>query len=266
MNAVVKPLSHTLDDFRYSMEESVQKGEHEKIEPPVDHFHTPDLYGRRIFVPGGTAIVTKVHKTEHITVALRGHCTVVDEDGVKQEVIAPAVFITKPGTQRAVYAHDDVEWITVHACKEQDMARVETALVCDTMADYDREDYAKVLAEAGITEEQARALTQANLPLMHMPSDETLTQVMPSAIQGAGLFAVEDIDAGRRIAPARIGNLKTPAGRYTNHSANPNAEFRLSEQGIDLYAVKPIPAGIEITVCYRQAQKIAAMADSLTES
>ena len=266
MNAVVKPLSHTLDEFRYSMEESVHNGEHEKIEPPVEHFHTPDLYGRRIFVPGGTAIVTKVHKTEHITVALRGHCTVVDEDGVKQEVIAPAVFITKPGTQRAVYAHDDVEWVTVHACKEQDMDRVEAALVCDTMVDYDREDYVKVLAEAGITEEQAQELTQSNLPLMYMPSNELLTKVGFSAIHGQGLFAVEDIDAGGRIAPARIGDMKTPAGRYTNHSANPNAEFRLSDQGIDLYAVKPISAGIEITVCYRQAQKVAAMADSLTES
>jgi len=69
MSAVVKPLSHTLDEFRYNMEESVHNGEHEKIEPPVEHFHTPDLYGRRIFVPGGTAIVTKVHKTEHITLA-----------------------------------------------------------------------------------------------------------------------------------------------------------------------------------------------------
>ena len=259
MNAVAKPLSHTLDAFKNSMEECVQNGEHERIEPPLEHFHTPDLYGRRIFVPGGTAIVTKVHKTEHITVALRGHCTVVDGDGQKQEVIAPAVFITKPGTQRAVYAHDDVEWITVHACKEQDMDRVEAALVCSTMADYDREDYAKVLVEAGITEDQALELTQSNL--LFLPIDEPLITVGASSIQGDGVFALEDIPAGGRIAPARIGNLKTTAGRYTNHSANPNAEFRLADNGLDLYAVKQIAAGYEITVCYRQAQKAAALVD-----
>ena len=121
----------SIDTFKASLAESIASGETTPVNPPLEHYHTSDLYGRRIFVPGGTAIVTKVHKVEHITVALKGRCTVVDEHGIKQEVVAPAVFVTKPGTRRAIYAHDDVEWLTVHACKEQNLEVIEQLLVCD---------------------------------------------------------------------------------------------------------------------------------------
>lgn len=130
MKAVEKPRI-SLAELKASMAGAITAGEIEQVEPPLEHYHTSDLYGRRIFVKRDTAILTKVHKVEHITVALRGHCTVVDGNGVKTEVIAPSVFITKPGTWRVVYAHDDVEWLTVHACKERDLKVIEQLLVCE---------------------------------------------------------------------------------------------------------------------------------------
>ena len=130
MKTVDKPRI-TLQDLKSYMSEAMVAGDMEQIKPPLEHYHTSDLYGRRIFVPGGTVIVTKVHKVEHITVALKGSCTVVDEHGIRYEVVAPSVFVTKPGTRRAVYAHDDVEWLTVHACKEQDVKVIEQLLVCE---------------------------------------------------------------------------------------------------------------------------------------
>ena len=60
------------------------------------------------------------------------------EDGTRFEVKAPDVFITPKGTQRFIYVVDEVEWLTVHHCEEQDMARVEKALVCETMEEYNR--------------------------------------------------------------------------------------------------------------------------------
>lgn len=119
----------SIENLKASMVDAIAAGGMEQIKPPLEHYHTPDLYGRRIFVPGGTVIVTKVHKVEHITVALKGSCTVVDEHGIKYEIVAPSVFVTKPGARRAVYAHDDVEWLTVHACKEQDVKVIEQLLV-----------------------------------------------------------------------------------------------------------------------------------------
>ena len=134
MSAVAKG-AH-LAELKASMHNAIDSGELTQIEAPLDHYHTPDLYGRRIYVPAGATVVTKVHKSEHITVALKGHCIVVDELGNKAEVIAPAVFVTKPGTQRAVYAITDVEWLTVHACQEQVLEKIENFLVCDTMTEY----------------------------------------------------------------------------------------------------------------------------------
>lgn len=134
MNAVAKG-AHIVE-LKTSMHNAVNSGELIQIEAPLDHYHTPELYGRRIYVPAGATVVTKVHKSEHITVALKGHCVVVDEIGDRKDIVAPAVFITKPGTQRAVYAVTDVEWLTVHACEEQAMEKIEKFLVCDTMSEY----------------------------------------------------------------------------------------------------------------------------------
>lgn len=265
MNAVLKP-KIKLSDFKSALAESIQSGEIPQVEPPVEHYHTPDLYGRRIFVPAGTGGLTKVHKSEHITIALKGTCTVVDERGVKTEVVAPAVFITKPGTWRAVYAHDDVEWVTVHACKETDIQKIEAQLVCDELEEADQEDYERVLIEYGIDEKFSRTISENTTDLIPMPKNETKVSIKPSSIEGNGVFAEEDMVAGCRIGSVRINLFRTPIGRYANHSVNPNCEFRVTESGnVDAYALRPIYKGQEVTVCYRLARKVSIAAAYLLE-
>jgi len=102
-------------DLKNAMQQAIDDGEIAKVDAPLEHYFAAGLYGRRIFVPAGTTVVTKVHKVQHIAIALKGTCTVIDQDGKKSIVSAPSVFITEPGTQRAIFCHDDVEWITVHA-------------------------------------------------------------------------------------------------------------------------------------------------------
>jgi len=46
----------------------------------------------------------------------------------------------------------------------------------------------------------------------------------PSPIHGTGVFASFPINAFEVIGPARLNGKRTPLGRYTNHSSNPNAE------------------------------------------
>ena len=137
MNAVVKEIP-SIDEIDASMRAFIAKHNLEKVDPEPTHYHTPELYGRRIVVPTGTAFTTKVHKSDHIAACLRGHITIMDELGNKNDVIAPDVFITPKGTQRFIYVHEEVEWLTVHHCEEQDIDRVEKALVCDTMEEYNR--------------------------------------------------------------------------------------------------------------------------------
>jgi SET domain-containing protein len=62
------------------------------------------------------------------------------------------------------------------------------------------------------------------------------------------------------IAPARIGDKRTIAGRYVNHAQNPNCAFRKDESGgVWLYALRDIAGctaghhGEELTADYMQA-------------
>lgn len=137
MNAVVKE-TPSIDEITASMRAYMVQHGLEAVDPEPTHYHTPELYGRRLVVPTGTAFTTKVHKSDHIAVCLRGHITIMDEHGDKRDVRAPDVFITPKGTQRFIYVHEEVEWLTVHHCKEQDIDRVEKALVCDSMEEYNR--------------------------------------------------------------------------------------------------------------------------------
>jgi hypothetical protein len=92
--------------------------------------------------------------------------------------------------------------------------------------------------------------------------------IFDSKIQGKGLFASANIEEGEVIGVARIGNCRTPIGRFTNHSKTPNAYPRLNSQGgIDLVAKTCIMGsrggldGEEITVDYRQSRVTAEKLD-----
>ena len=117
------------------------------FEPPVWHYQAKGLFGRRAIAPAGSCIVTLVHKQEHFTVALRGRCLVVDQDGNKTEVEAPQVFVTKPGTQRALIALTEVEWFCAYA-HEGDMPEdPEETFCCKTFEEYD--EFTKALPAPG---------------------------------------------------------------------------------------------------------------------
>ena len=80
-------------------------------------------------------------------------------------------------------------------------------------------------------------------------------------IQGKGIFATAPIMIGEIIFPARLDNMRTQAGRYANHSINPNAEMIKIDSNIYLkskrfiHGCKGGELGEEITIDYRQAIK-----------
>ena len=126
----------TIDDFGNAIEKAKLNGELGEVETPLIHYHTKDLYCRRIVVPAGSVFTTRVHRFDHISIALRGHISFVNEHGVRQDITAPDIFVTKAGTHRVVYVHEEVEFATVHHCEEQDDGKVEDVLGCKTMKEY----------------------------------------------------------------------------------------------------------------------------------
>lgn len=79
----------------------------------TDHFFVGGMYCRRIHIPAGVAIVSKVHKTEHLFIGCSGELKVVGQGG--SYILRPGDIIPSSiGTKRAVYALSDVVCLTVH--------------------------------------------------------------------------------------------------------------------------------------------------------
>jgi quercetin dioxygenase-like cupin family protein len=125
----------TPDDLGLSMIEAISYGHLDRYEPPLSHYFAPGLYGRRIYVDAGVTVVTMKHKTDHISIALKGRCVVVDGEGNRKIVEAPDVWVTHAGTQRSVYCETDTEWVTVHTNPDNitDVDTLETVLAKDTL-------------------------------------------------------------------------------------------------------------------------------------
>lgn len=128
----------TLDDFSEVMRSGIGSGELVPVDMPLTHYHPEGLYGRQIFMPAGTVLTSRVHNQQHLTVVLTGHCTVVDEKGEAHDVRAPMVFVTEPGTQRALHIHEDSIWLTVHATTLKAVDELEEALTCPSMEIYEQ--------------------------------------------------------------------------------------------------------------------------------
>jgi len=89
----------------------------EQPEMPVTHRFSPGIYCREIFMPalpGGTIVIGHKHKTRHQNIVLTGRA-LVTIDGVCTEIVAPSVFESDAGAQKALLILEDMRWITVHA-------------------------------------------------------------------------------------------------------------------------------------------------------
>lgn len=99
-----------------------------KVDMPPTHYHADGLYGRSIFIPAGTVLTGKIHRRQHLNFLMQGDITVWTDEGMKR-IQAPAIIKAEPGTKRVGYAHTDTIWVTVHATKETDVARIEAELI-----------------------------------------------------------------------------------------------------------------------------------------
>lgn len=95
---------------------------------PLEHYFGDGLYIRKMTAPKGMLNVSKLHKTTHPFFILEGDVSVQTEKGLIR-IKAPYFGITKAGTKRIVYFHEDTVWITVHATKETDLKKIEEELI-----------------------------------------------------------------------------------------------------------------------------------------
>ena len=253
--------------------------EQPQVDCPVVHRFGPGIYIREVFIPAGTLSIGHRQTTTHLNVMLKGRVIMIGEDGSKVEVVAPTTFVAEPG-RKIGYILEDMVWQNIYATTETDVEKLEAMFLdkSQTWQEHQKNqqlllsfdhsadvaDYYAAIAEYGFDHKTVQSQVQNFDDQIDLPHGGYKMMVAPSKIEGKGVFATASLEPDEVIAPARIAGKRTPAGRYTNHSKNPNAKMILLDNGdINLVAARPIAGckggnlGEEITIDYRQALSLA---------
>jgi hypothetical protein len=251
-----------------------------QAECPVIHHFGPGVYIREVTIPQGAIAMGHKQRHEHLNIVLKGSVAMIGDDGQVKVISAPAIFVGKPGrkvggcieecTWHNVYPNPDncrdIEELEARWFDKTDIAKEYERLYVDAMNklhDEDRADFEAMLIEIGVTAEQVREESEIESDMVDLPPEYACrVSVRNSPIEGRGLFLCSPANAGELIAPGRIGDCRTIAGRYVNHAKHPNCEYRAEIDGnVNLYALADIngalggSAGCELTVNYRDAVK-----------
>lgn len=89
-------------------------GDRPSADIPVTHTFAPGIYIRQVTIPKNAMLTSMEHLTEHPFIISKGRISVTSETEGSVTYEAPHHGITKPGTRRALYAHEDTVWTTFH--------------------------------------------------------------------------------------------------------------------------------------------------------
>lgn len=109
---------------------------------PLKHVFAPGgdckhVYAREILLPAGLTIVGKIHKHAHLNMLMKGRVSVFTEKG-REDFTGPLTMVSQAGTKRAVYAHEDTIWVTVHLTNSTDLEEIEAEIIAKDFAELER--------------------------------------------------------------------------------------------------------------------------------
>jgi hypothetical protein len=100
-------------------------------ELPLEHFICNKTYTRQITLPKDILLTGKVHNFDHTSIISKGEVTVMTPEGVTR-IKAPATWISKAGTKRLIYVHEETIWSTIHHSEHTTVEELEKELVHDS--------------------------------------------------------------------------------------------------------------------------------------
>jgi hypothetical protein len=103
----------------------------EPEEMPLRHFFSPGLYLREITMRADLLVVGKMHATTHFNIITKGDVTVLTDNGPLRITVTdhPYVFVSKAGTKKVLYCHEDTVWMTTHITDSTDLAEIEKQVI-----------------------------------------------------------------------------------------------------------------------------------------
>jgi quercetin dioxygenase-like cupin family protein len=127
--------SHEVQETRATREnvEALQSAMIELPQAPgmdTTHFFGGGMYCRRIVIPAGRIIVSKVHSTEHMFIGCVGELMVAGQG--ENYTLRPGDVVVSPvGTKRVVFSVTDVVVMTVHKTDKMSVDDLEEELMSD---------------------------------------------------------------------------------------------------------------------------------------
>lgn len=223
-----------------------------QINPPIEHHFSNGVYAREMRLKKGDLIVGKIHKLENMNILSQGEVSVVSTDGIRR-VKAPHTFVASPGVKRVIFAHEDAVWTTIHGTHETDLKIIEDEFTADTYEQFylsTGKTIGDVLKVLGATTDHLKELE--NEDYVPFPKGFNLeVEVKASPIHGKGLFANKPFERSEPICFSVVDGKRTPAGRYANHSGEPNTMAISTGCGEVIFrAMKRIEKGDEILTDY----------------
>ena len=136
MGAAVSLTQH--QDFQLSgrvsreMVERLQReiAKRPQYEPKTEHFFFGGMYCRSVWRDAGVLVVGKVHKKEHFYLIVQGRVKMTTDDEVV-EAMAGSLFMSKPGTKRAVISLEPTLCMTFHRTDATTVEEAEAELIED---------------------------------------------------------------------------------------------------------------------------------------
>jgi hypothetical protein len=138
-------------------DELVTIKELDSIFPTEDNF-SDGVYARTIFMPKGTYVCGKKHKTRHLNFVMTGKAKLWME-GDMYEVEAPLMFESKEGCRKVLYIEEDMHWTTVHVTEETDVSEIEKEVI---VKETPEEAYLD-LKEKGLLAHQVLSITEGEV-------------------------------------------------------------------------------------------------------
>lgn len=207
------------------------------------------MYVRKITIPKGTFLTSKVWLEPYLDIMVAGDITVFTEYGTKR-MTGLNVLPGRKLRKRVGVAHEDTVWITVHRTDDLVLDGLESNMTADSVEEGEailsieaNDSYSSLLGYLGITE----ACVQND---MLIPVRVTDASIKESSVQGVGIFATRDYSVGEEIGRLTMDGVKTDYGRYTNHSPNPNTTSVYIGGDLVMIARQCIHTGEELLIDY----------------
>jgi hypothetical protein len=126
------------------IKDKVASGELAPDDSPLKHYFSPVdekygccAYAREILLRKGSLVIGKIHKHQHLNIISKGKVTVFTEFG-KKDLEGPCTFVSEIGLKRAVYAHEDTIWTTIHLTAhagEENLNKIEDEVIAPNYGD-----------------------------------------------------------------------------------------------------------------------------------